>query len=233
MNPKHSQMREGKQMPTPAQLRAGAIHAIQQATAMREEAAETRLQIWLERLTQQWMHTCRDMALEPSLDAALSVTSADCANIQLVDPSGRGLVLTAQRGFRQPFLDFFAIVDDCQTACGVAWQEHRPVVVEDILCSPIFEQSRVLEVMLEAGIRAVKSTPLLDRTGQILGMLSVHYRRPRAHIDSDLTRFQALAAAVAAGIGGSYSALRIHVATLLGNNIGFLRTAATSSRRAL
>jgi GAF domain-containing protein len=176
---------------------------IQEATAMKEEAVAMRLHLWLERLKQLRMSTSRATALECALDAALSVTSADSANIQLVHPGRRGLVLKAQRGFRGPFLDFFAFVDDRHTACGLALKERRPVFVEDILRSPIFLQTRGLEVMLEAGIRAVKSTPLIGPTGQILGMLSVHYRRPRAYLDSDLTRFQALAAAVADLIGAS------------------------------
>lgn len=53
---------------------------------------------------------------------------------------------------------------------------------------------------LDEGIRAVKSTPLIDHTGQTLGMLSVHYRKPCPHIDSDLTRLQILANAIAASI---------------------------------
>jgi GAF domain-containing protein len=186
-----------------AQLRAEAVRDIQQATAMKDEAAEMRLHLWLERLAPLRAHAGRGAALERALDAAISVLSADCANIQRVPPGGRGLVLQAQRGFRPPFLDFFAFVDDRQTACGVALTEHRPVVVEDILRSPIFVQTRGLGVLLEAGIRAVKSTPLIGHTGQVLGMLSVHYRQPRAHLDSDLTRLQALAAAVAALIDGS------------------------------
>jgi GAF domain-containing protein len=78
----------------------------------------------------------------------------------------------------------------------VALREQRSVVVEDIVSSPIFVYTSGLDVLIEAGIRAVKSTPLIGRAGQVIGMVSVHYRRPRAHIDSDVARFQALAAAI-------------------------------------
>ncbi|MBV8381894.1 MAG: GAF domain-containing protein, partial [Planctomycetaceae bacterium] len=81
--------------------------------------------------------TGRDAVLDSALDAALSVASADCANIQLIHPNRRGLVLKAQRGFEPPFLDFFAYVDDSHSACGVALRERRPVVVEDVSRSPI------------------------------------------------------------------------------------------------
>jgi GAF domain-containing protein len=185
-----------------ARFHAEARCLIQQATALKEEAAAMRLRLWLEWLPRLRRHADRDTALERALDAAISVGSADGANIQLVHPSRCGLVLKAQRGFRRPFLDFFAFVSDRHSACGVALEERRPVVVEDVLRSPIFAQTTGLDVMLEAGVRAVKSLPLVGPAGRILGMLSVHYRRPRAHIDSDLTRLQTLAAAVSDLIGG-------------------------------
>jgi signal transduction protein with GAF and PtsI domain len=72
--------------------------------------------------------------------------------------------------------------------------------VPDIIRSPIFVHTDELQVMLEAGSRAVKSTPLIGRTGRLLGVLSVHHRQPRDHDDSDLTRLQTLAAAVSAMI---------------------------------
>jgi GAF domain-containing protein len=180
-----------------------AIAMKQEAMAMKEQALEMRLRLWLARLDEQRLDTSREKALEQALDAALLVASADYANIQLVHPSGRGLVLTAQRGFSQPFLDFFEFVDDGQTACGLALKEHRPVIVQDIIGSPIFVQTPGLEILLNAGVRAVESTPLIGRTGQLLGMLSVHFRQPRFHVDRDFTRLQRVACAVAALIDGS------------------------------
>jgi signal transduction protein with GAF and PtsI domain len=179
------------------QLFEEARSVIQQAITVREEVAAMRHRLWIERLTQRRAGTGRDAALDSALDAARSVAAADCANIQLMHPDGRGLVLKAQRGFEPPFLDFFAYVDDSHSACGVALRERRPIVVEDVIRSPIFARTRGLEVMLEAGIDAVVSTPLIGDTGELLGMLSVHYRRPRAHLDSDRTRLQALAPAIA------------------------------------
>jgi hypothetical protein len=54
--------------------------------------------------------------------------------------------------------------------------------VGDVAESRIFAQTAQLEVILDAGVRAVKSLPLIGSKGQMLGMLSVHYRRP--HRDS-------------------------------------------------
>ena len=43
-----------------------------------------------------------------------------------------------------------------------------------------------VDVMLAAGARAVQSTPLIGRSGQLVGMLSTHYRVPRVPSDRDL-----------------------------------------------
>ena len=44
--------------------------------------------------------------------------------------------------------------------------------------SAIFADTQVLDVLLEAGVRAVQSTPLVTSSGSIVGMISTHYRVP-------------------------------------------------------
>jgi GAF domain-containing protein len=181
----------------PVQSRA--LSDKQRAIGMMQHAAEMRLSLWLERLAQRHTNGGADGALDRVLDAAVSVASADCANIQLLHPGGR-LVLKAHRGFGRHFLDFFATVEHSGTACGLALQERRPVTVSDVVCSPIFTSNPALEVVLGAGIRAVISTPLIGPAGETHGILSVHYRRPRAVAAAEITRLVALAGAVAARI---------------------------------
>lgn len=184
-----------------AHLRKESMRTAEQSVAAREEAADTRLEIWLRKLTNLQGNTSRDMASAWALEAATSVLSADFANIQRLHPSGRGLVLVAQRGFGRSFLDFFEFVDDRHSACGMALHEHRPVVVEDANTSPIFADTASLDELQKAGVRAVRSMPLVDGKGQMLGMISVHYSRPRAHSGSELKRFQILAGVVARLLG--------------------------------
>src|SRR5262249_1615675 len=92
-----------------------AIAMIQAAIAMRNDAKDTVLGVWEERLTRQ-MHNGRDTALERALDAAVSVASADYANIQGLHANGHGLMLIAQRGFSPSFLNYFEFVDDGTSA---------------------------------------------------------------------------------------------------------------------
>ena len=45
----------------------------------------------------------------------------------------------------------------------------------------------------ETGIRAVQSTPLLSRTGQVVGMISTHWRQVHTPTEHELRTFDVLA----------------------------------------
>ena len=78
-------------------------------------------------------------------------------------------------------------------ACGAALLRGQRVIVEDVANSEIFAGSVALPVMLAANARAVQSTPLLNRSGQILGMFSTHYQRPHRPTDHELRLLDVLA----------------------------------------
>jgi PAS domain S-box-containing protein len=119
------------------------------------------------------------------VDAAVAVTDADMGNIQLRDRDSGRLRIMASRGFDAPFLDFFNAVHDGQAACGTAMLNEKRVVIEDVSTSPIFAGTRELDVLLTAGVRAVQSTPLVSRSGILVGILSTHYRVPRCPTEKD------------------------------------------------
>jgi len=115
------------------------------------------------------------LLLHDILDAAIEITGAQMGNIQLLECDV--LRITAQRGFDRPFLEFFASVHHDQAACGTALQRGERVIVADVVNSPIFVGTPALDVMVAAGARAVQSTPLVSRSGRVLGMFSTHYQR--------------------------------------------------------
>ncbi|HLK50702.1 MAG TPA: PAS domain S-box protein [Bryobacteraceae bacterium] len=126
------------------------------------------------------------------LDAGIEITAADMGNIQLLDDAGR-LGIVAHRGFEAPFLDFFNEVHDGLAACGSALQKGERVIVEDVASSPVFAGTPALDAMLAAGARAVQSTPLVSRSGKVLGMFSTHYRRRRRPTERELRLLDLLA----------------------------------------
>jgi PAS domain-containing protein len=129
--------------------------------------------------------------LHDIIDAAIEITEADMGNIQLLKDGA--LKIVAQRGGGAPFLDFFDMVHEGQAASGAARQKGERVIVEDVANSHIFAGTPALEVMLAAGARAVQSTPLVSRSGHVLGMFSTHYRAPRRASEHELRQLDVLA----------------------------------------
>ena len=120
------------------------------------------------------------------LAAAMEGTRADMGNIQVYDAKASRLVIYVQRGFRQPFLEFFDSVHSGEAACGSALKAARRVIVSDVTDSPIFPSAETIEVLLDAGVRSVQSTPLRNKLGVPLGILSTHYRTVGGVAHTDL-----------------------------------------------
>jgi two-component sensor histidine kinase/ActR/RegA family two-component response regulator len=116
--------------------------------------------------------------VERIVDVAIEIANADKGILHLVNSESGELTIGAQRGFGKPFLDFFAHVRDCGAACTAAMNSGQRVVVQDVLTDQIFAGQESKEVLLEEGLRAVVSTPLVSSTGSTLGVLSVHFERP-------------------------------------------------------
>lgn len=85
---------------------------------------------------------------------------------------------SCRRVSKKPFLRFFAEVNHREAACGTALKLLKQVIVGDVRERAIFADTAALDILLEAGIRAVQSTPLVTSGGCIVGMISTHYRVP-------------------------------------------------------
>lgn len=119
--------------------------------------------------------------VEAALGAAITATGTSMGNVQITCPDG--LRIVAQRGFQQPFLDFFAVVEQ-GSCCAVARQAGRRVVIPDVSSDPLFSGTAAGAVLCEAGVRAVQSTPLVA-SGEVLGMISTHYAMPHQLTDKE------------------------------------------------
>jgi two-component system, chemotaxis family, CheB/CheR fusion protein len=123
-------------------------------------------------------------ALEHVLTTAIELQSADCGNVQLFDPEAQRLRVVAQRGLSAAFLERFRSVGpDDGSACGRALQQREIVQIPDVMTDEAYAPYR--DVAVDAGYRAVQSTPLLGREDRIVGVLSVHFREPHAFSERD------------------------------------------------
>ena len=110
------------------------------------------------------------------LEGALSLAGAERGNLQLVNRATGALIIVAEHGFGSEFLEYFAVVDDHGSACGRAARRHVQTVIADVTTDPGFAPHR--EIAAASSFRAVLSTPLTDRDGRLIGVVSAHYRRP-------------------------------------------------------
>ena len=73
-----------------------------------------------------------------------------------------------------------------QAACAAAMRSRERIVVEDVTSNEMFAGQPSQAVLIDAGVRAVISTPLASSTGALLGMISVHFCRPPRPREQDL-----------------------------------------------
>jgi GAF domain-containing protein len=118
-----------------------------------------------------------DSLLPKILEGAMSLTSADFGDVQLFDPATGALRIVAHSGFDSEFLDYFSVVDDAGAACGRAAMNGGQVMIADVDEDPGYAPHR--GIAAATGFRAVQSTPLTDGSGQLVGMVSTLFRRPR------------------------------------------------------
>ena len=128
------------------------------------------------------------------LDAAMVVMSSDMASMQLLDPERKQLQLLAWKGFHPQSAAFWEWVHfHSTTTCGLASSAGCPVVVPDVEICDFMAGTPDLDEYRRSNIRAVQSTPLVSRSGQLLGMISTHWREPHQPTDPALRRLDVVA----------------------------------------
>lgn len=112
------------------------------------------------------------------LDAVIRVQGADMGNVQVLNRLTGTLDIFAQRGFDPALLEPYMSLpaDDDETVCGRANIAGERLIIEDVMTDDAYAAHRGLAVA--ADFRAVQSTPLISRTGEMLGIVSTHFRQP-------------------------------------------------------
>ncbi len=131
---------------------------------------------------------------EQVLDAAMAVMQSDMASMQVVDEGEDALRMLAFRGFGPEFGRVFELNRrDRKTTCNAARRVGHRVIVADVGTCDFIVGTPSLEAYRKAGIRAVQSTPLISRSGRLLGMISTYWRRPHQPSERDLRLLDVLA----------------------------------------
>lgn len=162
---------------------------------LRREVADLKLlqQISTELIQEESVRNLYDKIA----DAAVAVMHSDFASMQMLYPE-RGktgeLLLLAFRGFTPEAARFWEWVPaDSGSTCAAALRTLKRVIVSDIENCDFMAGTEDLRIYRQTGIRAVQSTPLLSRIGQIVGMISTHWREQHTPPERDLGVFDVLA----------------------------------------
>lgn len=132
--------------------------------------------------------------VERLLDAAVEVMGSQFASLQMFDPGRGELKLLGFRGFSPEAAAFWGWVRPAsESTCGMAMRAGRRVYVADVTACEGMAGTPDLATYLGTGIRAVQTTPLLTRTGELVGMLSTHWREPHEPVERDLRGLDVLA----------------------------------------
>ena len=128
-------------------------------------------------------------------DAAAALMRSDFASMQMYYPErGSGeLRLLALRGFGPEAAKTWEwVTRKSPSSCGEALRRGERVVGTDVeRCE--FLGSEGLAAYRAAGIGSMQSTPLFSRNGELVGMVSTHWRKPHEPSERELRLFDILA----------------------------------------
>jgi len=166
-----------------------------QNTPAESELAEVLV---LQSISAELIHEQSAEALyEKIVDAALLIMRSDYASIQMLFQergSGGELRLLAFRGFNPEAAKFWKWVRaDSKSTCGLALRTGQRVVAPDIASCPFMAHSEDQQIYLGTGIHACQTTPLIGRGGNVVGMISTHWRAPHQPSERDFRLFDILA----------------------------------------
>lgn len=134
------------------------------------------------------------------VDAAMSITGSQFGTMQLLmpagDASGHGgkLKLLCSRGLPSEAVAFWQWVSPtAHSSCTAALKSGRRAIIPDFETWDEIAGSEDLLAFRRTGIRSAQTTPLLSRTGALLGMISTHWAYPHRPSDRDLRLLDILA----------------------------------------
>ena len=120
----------------------------------------------------------RDLSsiLQTACRDTVALHGAEFGHVQLVD--GDALLLVHGEGFSQAFIQAVGRVGiDDGTVCARAWRLRRTIHVPDVSDDPAF--APYLSFAIEAGFRAVLSSPIISSRGEVVGVISSHFANPK------------------------------------------------------
>jgi len=135
----------------------------------------------LQAISTQLIQEGADSLHDAILAAAQRLLRYDMAPMQVFDVAGDGLKMLSWRGFDVEHIKAFDWVGrDAGSSCAAALRAGARVVIPDIETSDHVVGTPAHPALRLCGIRSAQSTPLVSRSGIMLGMITNHWREPHA-----------------------------------------------------
>ena len=167
---------------TMARQVAQAIEHQKDANALRQRerelARELQDQKQLQKISSQMIKQQQIEAVYTQIvEATMALLRSDCGSMQMVLPETGELLLLAQKGFAAGSANGWQRISrNGGTTCAKAFRIGERVIVPDLeQCH--FVKKEDLVSYRRSGIRSVQSTPLFSRAGEMVGMISNHWRK--------------------------------------------------------
>ena len=127
--------------------------------------------------------------LDNLLQQAMMMCETKAGTLQLVNETGDTLEIVTSFALPNEFLTHFKFVT-CNdgSVCGRALAKGETIYIEDLTTDVSF--ARHLNLALQNNIIAVQSTPLISSSGNIVGMISVHFTKPKKINNTGLQAFE-------------------------------------------
>jgi len=131
---------------------------------------------------------------EQLLNAATAIMHSEMATMQILIPEKNELLLLAFKGFDPEIIKYWEWVKKGdQSACGTALEKSKRIIIPDIEISEFVNTEKDRAAHRLTGVRAAQSTPLITRSGQLIGMITTHWKTVHEPADRELDLFDVLA----------------------------------------
>ena len=135
-----------------------------------------------------------DLLYKQLVDAAIALMKSDMASIQLYHPEKEQLELLSYKGFHPESAGHWKWINtDSKSICSAAMKNGDRCIVSDLEKEERTIETGNLHYYQLSGIKAVQSTPLISRNGNLVGMISTHWRDPHQPSERELQLFDVLA----------------------------------------
>jgi two-component sensor histidine kinase/CheY-like chemotaxis protein len=179
-----------------AEQRLAAIHKLQETQS--ELESELRDSELLRQISLELLDEDHEDALYGKLvEAAAKIMRSEVCTVQIFHPE-RGpageLQMLASRGLPPEGVRLWERVSgDSGCTCGEVLRTGKRAIVEDVANCAFMAGKPDRDVLLAAGIQAGQSTPLITRSGKLVGMISTYWTKPHRPSERDLRMFDILA----------------------------------------